>query len=60
MAKQNMKQDYTRYVRTGAPDECWVWFGARQRFGHGMFKVNGKLMLAHRLAYELKDRKSVV
>ncbi len=30
---------------------CWLWHGARSK-GYGQFSVNGKLIRAHRLAYE--------
>lgn len=30
--------------------DCWEWTGARQRFGHGMLKFMGKMVLAHRLS----------
>lgn len=32
---------------------CWVWWGARQKFGYGNVKVNKKHWRVHRLAYEL-------
>jgi hypothetical protein len=32
---------------------CWTWIGSRNRDGYGQFKLNGKLMRPHRVAYEL-------
>lgn len=32
--------------------ECLVWTGARNNCGYGLIKVDGKLRLAHRVAYE--------
>lgn len=32
---------------------CWVWIGSKTRTGYGHFKVRGKLVATHRLAYEL-------
>jgi len=30
---------------------CWVWLGCKGR-GYGQFKLNGKMVVAHRIAYE--------
>lgn len=39
-------------VPKGLPaTECWEWQGARQKAGYGVFNVNGKLELAHRMAF---------
>lgn len=34
------------------PDECWLWT-ASMRQGYGQLKVDGHMVNAHRLAYEL-------
>ncbi len=34
-------------------DSCWNWIGAHEPLGYGRFRVQGKLMLSHRFAYEL-------
>ena len=31
---------------------CWEWTAYRNHFGHGRFRLNGKLELAHRVSYE--------
>lgn len=33
--------------------ECWLWTAAKNNKGYGMFGLGGKLVLAHRFAYEL-------
>ncbi len=33
-------------------DGCWEWLGAHSKFGHGRFRINGKLELPHRLVYQ--------
>lgn len=40
-------------VQKGEPDQCWPWTAAKSNFGHGRFKVDGKLYLPHRLIYAL-------
>ena len=32
---------------------CWEWKGAKNRGGSGRIQVNGRAVLAHRVAYEL-------
>lgn len=34
------------------PDDCWLWTGAVQSRGYGQLGVDGKLVYAHRWAYE--------
>jgi HNH endonuclease len=31
---------------------CWMWLAARGKDGYGKVKVNGKMRVAHRVAYE--------
>lgn len=44
-------ENFAKHVVKG--DECWSWRGSKHKFGYGWFRVNGKTMLAHRVAYEL-------
>jgi hypothetical protein len=32
---------------------CWIWKGALNKFGYGIFTVDGKTQRAHRISYEL-------
>jgi hypothetical protein len=41
------------YVDIKGEDECWEYTGAKNKKGYGRFKFNGKLILSHRIAYEL-------
>lgn len=34
-------------------DSCWIWIGAKKRQGYGVFVIDGKQKLAHRIAYSL-------
>lgn len=33
---------------------CWIWLLVRNPEGYGLFRVNGKTVLAHRFSYEQK------
>lgn len=35
------------------PRTCWIWQGARDRYGYGSVRINGRVCSAHRVAYEL-------
>lgn len=34
-------------------ERCWLWRGAVDNNGYGRFRLNGKTVYAHRLAYKL-------
>ena len=38
---------------TKSPDGCWLWAACRDSGGYGGFQVDGRLLLSHRVAYEL-------
>lgn len=35
------------------PDSCWLWLGAKTKKGHGLFRLRGRLMKSHRVAFVL-------
>ena len=43
---------FWRYV-TKQPDGCWIWTGARTDRGYGQLFVGGRMVYAHRFAWEL-------
>lgn len=50
------KKDLVRFwakIQATEDDKCWVWTGAKSSAGYGRFKVNGKLLSPHRIAYSL-------
>lgn len=40
-------------VDRGGPDDCWPWTGGASDAGYGRFKIQGRLVSAHRIAYQL-------
>lgn len=44
---------WNKVDQAGGPDDCWPWMAAADRFGYGRFWIDGRLQLAHRVAYEL-------
>jgi hypothetical protein len=49
--KRPTRERFDRFVtRQG---DCWEWAGARLRNGYGAFAANGKMLKAHRVAWEL-------
>jgi hypothetical protein len=41
-----------KYAPMGAPDECWEWTGCRDVKGYGRIRYQGRIIRAHRVAYE--------
>lgn len=40
-------------VHVGKPTQCWPWRGGANETGYGRFKLGGKLLLPHHVAWEL-------
>lgn len=62
MAKPHRKlpelstQDIQRFwskVAVGPIDECWLWLGAKDEDGYGLFKIKGKMYRASRVMYKM-------
>lgn len=41
------------HVAVGAPDACWPWKAGRFKGGYGQFKVHGRSIKTHRIAFRL-------
>ena len=48
-----LKDRFLRYVRIEAESGCWLWTGYRKNNGYGAIRVGKRLLLAHRVSYEL-------
>lgn len=49
---RNTPEKLWTFIPRRAPDECWVWQSTIDKDGYGRFWLDGKLALAHRLAFE--------
>lgn len=38
-------------VQVCGPDECWPWLAGTTKFGHGVFSIKHKWILAHRVSF---------
>ena len=50
---QRLWEDVDKTPGLGPDGECWEWIAGKNGVGYGMFRVDGKVILAHRVAYEL-------
>lgn len=44
-----------RVDRSGGPDACWPWMGARNEHGYGVLRVDGRNERTHRLALRREE-----
>lgn len=49
-----LAQRFWEKVNRAGPDDCWVWSGARDAGGYGLIYLDGKHVLAHRIAYKMQ------
>lgn len=42
-----------RFWSKVAKGECWLWTAGTNQYGYGLFWTNGKMVAAHRFAYEV-------
>lgn len=50
-SKSTIKSFWARVNKSGGPDSCWLWLAGKIGAGYGEVSINGKMVLAHRLAY---------
>ncbi len=49
----NIDRFWSRVDQWDDPDECWQWMGQKNTKGYGVFAVERKSKMAHRVAYVL-------
>ena len=47
-----MERFWTKVDTTPTIHQCWVWTAAKSSKGYGSIKLDGKVQVAHRVAYE--------
>jgi len=50
-----MSDKFWAMVAVSSSDACWVWVGRRDKYGYGVFSVNGKQVGAHRVSWSLAN-----
>ena len=46
---------WSKVDRSGGPDACWPWTGYRRQNGYGQVCVDGRIEVAHRVAWQLAN-----
>lgn len=44
---------FPKTIPANSPYECWGWDGSTHRQGYGFIKVEGRVLLAHRVSWEI-------
>lgn len=50
-----MDRFWSKVDKSGGEDACWVWTGAKIGRGYGGIKIAGKMLVAHRVSYEMAN-----
>lgn len=50
--RRNTIEDFWAKVDKRGPDDCWLWTRAKSKSGYGTFNMEGRVLSAHRVAYE--------
>lgn len=51
---RNKPIDVWKRIDKRGVDECWLWTGARDVSGYGVFRIEGRYYKAHRVVYSLE------
>ena len=54
LTSQDAKRFWEKVNLPASPDECWIWEGAVNNKGYGVFRHDGGTVKAHRLSYSLR------
>jgi hypothetical protein len=55
LSPEHIRNFWNKVDRRG-PDDCWLWTGWRNSFGHGRFEVAGQKLLASHVALVLSGQ----
>ncbi len=53
----SLEERFWEKVDKKADGECWNWLASKNQEGYGQFKIDGKMIKAHRVVYELVNGK---
>lgn len=53
--KKPVEERFWAKVDKRGPNECWKWTAAKMFTGYGEFRVDGKMLYAHRVSWELHN-----
>ena len=53
MSRTPAERLWSRVDQSAGPTGCWLWMGGCFKAGYGAISVGGRMVLTHRLAYEL-------
>ncbi len=52
---EERKRTFARRTITGSSNDCWEWDGGKNVDGYGQFRIDGKQIGAHRVAYTIHN-----
>lgn len=52
-SKERLEDRFFEKVAIASIDECWEWTGSKVNNTYGHIKVSGKMVMAHRVSYEI-------
>ena len=55
MMNEKQHRNFWKKINIGNPDECWKWSASKLKAGYGVFKLDGKMQLAHRIMFQIHN-----
>lgn len=52
---QTTQQRFSKYIKVGPPNKCWLWTGAKSAAGYGVLGAGRRVLYAHRLAWSFAN-----
>ena len=59
LVRSSTEERFWKYVAISADEECWLWTGAHQTLGYGLFWGDGERLPAHRYSWELANGRKI-